>query len=185
MTKAAQRKEALAQRMTLSDAEYHARCHRLLEHFKTLDFKEVKAIHIFLPIKEKKEADTFLMIDWLLQSHPEISILVPKADFSSHTMTSHRYPGRENLRLNTYGIPEPQNEKSGLKADLIVVPLLAFDEQGHRLGYGKGFYDRFLQGQKAKKVGLSFFEALPEIRDVHVNDIRLDYCITPDRVVNF
>jgi len=185
MTKAEQRREALAQRTALSDAEYGLLCNRLLERFKTLDFKGVKALHIFLPIKNRKEPDTFPMIEWLLQAHPEIQILVPKADFSTFAMTQHAYPGKENLLLNGYDIPEPQNEINSGQPDMVIVPLLAFDTRGYRLGYGKGFYDRFLQGLSAQKIGLSFFDAITEIKDVHLNDIRLDKCITPHGVIGF
>ncbi|MCY1514485.1 putative protein YqgN [compost metagenome] len=185
MTRTALRKQALKQRMELSEEDCLQRSEKLLEGFKRFNFQGINVVHIFLPIKSKKEPDTLLMIDWLMRAHPEIKILVPRADFGTHTMSSHLYPGPENLVWNAYGIPEPVNEAVELKADLIVVPLLAFDDRGHRLGYGKGFYDRFLHGQSAQKVGLSFFDAVPEIMDVHENDIRLDYCITPDRVVKF
>ena len=67
------------------------------------------------------------------------------------------------------------------------MPLLAFDSIGHRIGYGKGFYDRFLNNcnTNAIKIGLSFFEAENENFDASENDIRLDYCVTPNRVFQF
>ena len=70
---------------------------------------------------------------------------------------------------------------------MIFVPLLAFDVAGHRTGYGKGFYDRFLAQCRPDviKIGLSFFEAEGKISDVSTTDIVLDYCITPDKVYTF
>jgi 5-formyltetrahydrofolate cyclo-ligase len=68
---------------------------------------------------------------------------------------------------------------------MVIVPLLAFDKKGYRVGYGKGFYDRFLANIETQKVGLSFFEPIEEINDVHLNDIRLDQCITPNGIINF
>jgi 5-formyltetrahydrofolate cyclo-ligase len=71
--------------------------------------------------------------------------------------------------------------------DVVFIPLLAFDEKGNRVGYGKGFYDRFLAKCRPEtvKIGLSFFEATPEITDVSPDDIRLDWCVTPEKVYSF
>jgi 5-formyltetrahydrofolate cyclo-ligase len=70
---------------------------------------------------------------------------------------------------------------------VVFVPLLAFDKQGNRVGYGKGFYDRFLANCKPEtiKIGLSFFEVENEIADVFNNDIELDYCVTPNKIYTF
>lgn len=72
------------------------------------------------------------------------------------------------------------------KIDLVVVPLLAFDLQGHRVGYGKGFYDRFLKEcqPNCKKVGLSLFEPVEAI-EYSENDIQLSLCITPSEIYRF
>lgn len=73
------------------------------------------------------------------------------------------------------------------KIEVVFVPLLAFDKQGNRVGYGKGFYDRFLKQCKTDvvKIGLSLFDAEEEIEDVLENDIPLDYCITPNKIHEF
>ena len=71
--------------------------------------------------------------------------------------------------------------------DVVFVPLLAFDTNGNRVGYGKGFYDKFLSQCQPEtiKIGLSFFEAEEEIADVYQDDIRLDYCVTPNKIYDF
>ena len=73
------------------------------------------------------------------------------------------------------------------KIDVVFVPLLCFDKQGHRVGYGKGFYDNFLHDCNTEtiKIGLSLFEAEDHIQDIHENDIALDYCITPKKIYQF
>lgn len=186
MTKSEIRKQALQQRNDLSEADYVDLCQKLLEGFKTLDFSKIKSLHLFLPIRSKKEPDTFLLIDWLQEHHPEIEIIVPKADFTSNLMSHHPYPGKEYLTNNQYHIPEPQTTKqTATIPDLVLVPLLAFDKRGYRVGYGKGFYDRFLQNLTTQKIGLSFFDAVTEIKDVHLNDVRLDKCITPNGIIEF
>ena len=67
------------------------------------------------------------------------------------------------------------------------VPLLAFDTKGNRIGYGKGFYDRFLADCKPEtiKIGLSFFEAEKDFNDVSKDDVQLDYCVTPEELFQF
>lgn len=186
MTKAEIRKIELARRKALSVEQVELMSRALLEQFKELDFSEVSTVHIFLPIEEKREPDTFLFVEWLADAYPSIKIIVPKADFETALMSHHIYEGKEDLQKNMYNILEPQ--RSGVysgEIDLVVVPLLGFDLKGYRVGYGKGFYDRFLTGIETRKIGLSFLGPVESIDDVHAQDIRLDLCITPDRVYNF
>jgi 5-formyltetrahydrofolate cyclo-ligase len=186
MLKAEVRKQALNDRLLLSDTNYTELNKSLLEQFKMLDLSGIKTLHIFLPISEKKEPDTFLLIEWLNKNHPEINIIVPKADFETALMTNHEYLGIDDLKKNLYNILEPQKGKlhEG-EVDLVIVPLLAFDKQGYRVGYGKGFYDRFLEGLNAQKIGLSLYSAIEKIDDVNEHDIRLDFCITPTEIIKF
>jgi 5-formyltetrahydrofolate cyclo-ligase len=186
MFKTELRKQALQQRNSLTEAQLLSLNEKLLERFKTLNFSNIKSIHIFLPIIRQKEPDTFLLIDWLQQNYPLIEIVVPKADFKSSIMNHYTYLNKADLVDNHYHIPEPQNAKPFIgELSMVIVPLLAFDLAGYRVGYGKGFYDRFLQNSTAQKIGLSFFDAVSNINDVHLNDIRLDKCITPDRIIEF
>ncbi len=183
MLKSAIRKEILQQRRELSEDEFLILNQLLLAQFKTLDFSGINSIHVFLPIVEKREPDTFLLIDWLQENHPEISIVVSRSNFNDHSMSHHPYL-KEDLKTNHYHIPEPQTtEIYEGEIDMVLVPLLAFDQQGYRVGYGKGFYDRFLSEISTKKVGISLFDMLPEeISDVHQDDIKLDLCITPKQI---
>jgi 5-formyltetrahydrofolate cyclo-ligase len=142
--------------------------------------------HIFLPILEKHEVDTTFILS-ILQGKDK-HIVLPKVD--THGQLKH-FLLTDNTRLqkNTWGVPEPQDgiEISPNKLDVVFVPLLAFDIQGHRVGYGKGFYDRFLSQcrKKAVKVGLSLFEPEQEITDISKTDIALDHCVTPSHIYSF
>lgn len=186
MLKSDIRKLTLKQRKAFTADELFQFNQQLLSQFKRLNLSKVKSIHLFLPIVKLREPNTFLIINWLQQSHPEITIVVPKADFNSGTMTHYQYIGEADLKNNAYHIPEPSHAPVfKYVPDLVIVPLLAVDERGYRVGYGKGFYDRFLQSIQTRKVGLSFFEPIPEIIDVHLNDVRLDQCITPHGVIDF
>ncbi|KQM78246.1 5-formyltetrahydrofolate cyclo-ligase [Pedobacter sp. Leaf216] len=186
MLKAEIRKQALKDRLLLNAEIYGKLNKALLNQFKSLDFSKIKTLHIFLPIVEKKEPDTFLLIEWLNKNHPEIKIIVPKADFETALMTNHEYLGIDDLQKNLYNILEPQ--KGSLhkgEVDLVIVPLLAFDKEGYRVGYGKGFYDRFLEGLNAQKIGLSLYPAIEKIDNVNEHDIKLDFCITPTEIIKF
>ena len=186
MLKAEIRNQVLKERISLSEQEYNRLSESLLNQFKTLDFSAVKTIHIFLPIIEKKEPNTFLLIEWLTENHSEIKIIVPKADFGTTLMTNHEYLGLNDLQKNLYNILEPQkgNIHDG-EIEMVLIPLLAVDKQGYRVGYGKGFYDRFLENINAQKIGLSLSSVIEKIDDVNKHDIRLDLCITPIEIINF
>lgn len=186
MLKSALRKQALAERKSLSDVAYEELNNKLLTQFKTLDLTKVRAIHLFLPIAKYKEPNTFLIIDWLQLQHPEITIIVPKADFLTCEMTQHVYNGKHDLVESKHQILEPKGGQLFVgMPDIVLIPLLVVDQKGYRVGYGKGFYDRFLQNLPTQRIGLSFFAPIVAINDVHLNDIRLDMCITPEEIINF
>ena len=186
MLKSALRKQVLQQRNALTQAQVNALNEGLLAQFASLDFTHINSLHIYLPIVKHNEPNTFLLIDWLQKNHPNIVIVVPKSNFATHTISNYIYQGKADLKENQYHIPEPQQAKPFLgMPDMVIIPLLAFDKHGYRVGYGKGFYDRFLQNSQAQKIGLSFFDAIPQIIDVHLNDVRLDKCITPTKIINF
>lgn len=151
-----------------------------------LDIWEKTYYHIFLPISNKKEVDTNYLMH-ILQGKDK-SIVVSKADFSTHEMKHILLQENTVLKNSDYGIPEPVSgiEVSPEILDVVFVPLLAYDQNGHRIGYGKGFYDRFLQkcNRSAVFVGLSFFEPESKI-SFEDTDIPLDYCITPEKIFDF
>jgi len=186
MNKAAIRKQETLRRKQLSELEVTELSRKLLDQFSRINFSGVETLHIFLPIAEKKEPDTFMLIRWLKEVHPEIKIVVPKADFTTNLMTHHPYKGEEDLQKNLFNILEPvQDDLHEGDISMVIIPLLAFDNRGYRVGYGKGFYDRFLEGRNIIKVGLSLFESVDTIDDIHDNDVRLDWCVTPERIIRF
>jgi 5-formyltetrahydrofolate cyclo-ligase len=186
MFKAEIRKQVLAQRLSLTDEEFVHLNEKLLENFKNLDLSGIKNLHVFLPIVKNREPNTFLLIAWLATNHPELQIVVSKSDFTNHSMSNHPFLGEADLIEGKFQIPEPKTDKLfDENIDMVLVPLLAFDKQGFRVGYGKGFYDRFLAGKRAVKVGVSLFDAIDAINDVHLDDIKLDLCISPKQIYRF
>ncbi len=143
--------------------------------------------HIFLPIEEQKEVNTEFILNILLGK--DKNIVISKSNFKTNELTHFLLTDGTVIKKNSYNIPEPVDgiEISNDTIDLVFIPLLAFDKQGHRVGYGKGFYDIFLSKCKPEtvKIGLSFFEAENEIKDIFEGDIGLDYCITPHEMYQF
>ncbi|MGI9547808.1 MAG: 5-formyltetrahydrofolate cyclo-ligase [Flavobacteriaceae bacterium] len=147
---------------------------------------KLECYHIFLPIEKKKEVDTQSIVDLLRGLNKKI--VVPKikdAEELEHFLFETNTP----LRENQLGIPEPQYGISVQvqQIDLVFVPLLIFDKKGHRVGYGKGYYDRFLKSCRNDviKIGLSFFEPVESISDISNDDIALNYCVTPSEIYEF
>ncbi|WP_158846749.1 5-formyltetrahydrofolate cyclo-ligase [Algibacter sp. L1A34] len=143
--------------------------------------------HVFLAIEEHKEVNTDYILNIL--SGKDKNILISKSDFKEGGMIHFLLTDNTIIKKNSYNIPEPVDGIEILddKVEVVFIPLLAFDEIGNRVGYGKGFYDRFLAKCKPEtiKIGLSFFEADTEITDVFESDVRLDYCVTPELVYEF
>ena len=153
----------------------------------TLPIWEKTYFHIFLPIIEQKEVNTEFILHLL--SGKDKEIIVSKCDLETCHLVHFLLTDNTNIKKNKYNIPEPVNglEVPTGKIDVVVVPLLAFDKAGNRVGYGKGFYDRFLLECKPEtiKIGISFFEAEDLIEDIFENDVKLDYCVTPNTVYRF
>ena len=186
MTKQHLRQLYLAKRQQLNDAEYKGLNQKLLQQFQQLDLTGVNCIHLFLPIRERREPDTYLIRDWLKVEHPHIKIVFPKTDFKTLTMESYADDADLQLAVNAYGITEPVNgnEVPADQINMVILPLLAFHTKGYRVGYGKGFYDRFVAQCKPgiQLIGLSLFDAVDGIDDINEYDLRMHDCITPDKI---
>ncbi|MDN5200601.1 5-formyltetrahydrofolate cyclo-ligase [Fulvivirgaceae bacterium BMA10] len=188
MRKADLRKHFQQKRTELSQEDYQ-RINKaiMLLFFQSIDIERFNHVHIFLPMKQRKEVDTWLIINELRQRNHQV--ILPKCDFGKTTLINYYYDRDTKLATNSWGVEEPTggNMASEEEIDLVIVPLLAFDFRGYRVGYGKGFYDRFLTKcrKDTLKIGLSMFDPIPQISDVNEFDIRLDICITPNKIHAF
>ena len=177
--------KALRQELSLEDIEDKslAVANKILQ----LDIWEKTYFHLFLTIEEQKEIETEYILQVLAGYDKEI--VVAKSNFETLEMTNYLLTDNTKFQKNEYNIYEPVDgiEVPNAKIEVVFVPLLAFDKKGNRVGYGKGFYDKFLSKCKEDviKVGLSFFEAEEEIEGVFESDIRLDYCVTPTTNYSF
>ena len=180
MDKASLRKLYKQKRKDLSAKEVENLQEKIYQQIFNLDFSEIKTVHIFLTIERLLELNTNPIIDFLLLNNK--AIVVSVSDFSTNTLKHFLFDRKTKLKVSSFGIPEPVN---GLKIDpkeidLVFVPLLISDEKNYRVGYGKGFYDRFLAEcrEDVKTIGLNFFKPIKEIIDLKSYDVALDTVIT-------
>lgn len=142
--------------------------------------------HLFFPIAKFNEVNTFYL-QQLLEQQGKI-LFTSQVNREENRLETLQLPLDAAFFLDEWGIPVPQESLRvpTTKIQVVFVPLLAYDSSGHRLGFGKGFYDKFLSSleQSVIKVGLSFFS--PEVAiPMEPHDVPLDYCITPDRIWTF
>ena len=158
---------------------------RIFKNLLELNIWEKSCYHLYLSNEINNEAETGEIINLLFKKHKRV--FVPKIQGSN--LMNIEIDNNTNYSLNYLGIKEPlsSNQKDTNLLEVIFVPLLVFDKLGHRVGYGGGYYDKFLGNIKDDilKIGLSLFEPIDKIQEIEKYDISLDYTITPKRVYDF
>ncbi len=187
MLKAELRKLMLQKRRALPADEVQHRSATIADQFfANFVLQPGQTVHVFLPIIKNNEVNTWLIIERLRLEHPDVRVAVPVTDVAQNILTHHHLTDEAILVENLWGIPEPQDALLILapEVDVVLIPLLAFDETGHRVGYGKGFYDRFLADCRPDvlKVGLSLEPPVETITDPNPFDVPLDAVVMPDGV---
>jgi 5-formyltetrahydrofolate cyclo-ligase len=161
----------------------------ILINFQKIKLSFIECVHTYLASLKLGEADTAQIVRYLEFRNPELKVVVPKIDIRTGNMHHLHLDETTELINNAYGIDEPKEGKkiNADEIDLVLVPLLAFDKNGFRVGYGKGYYDKFLlQCRKdVIKIGLSFFDPVDEVDDISQFDIPLNYCVTPRELFIF
>ena len=186
MTKAALRKAYKSKRQNLSEEAREDFSLAIANQGLTLPIWESQYYHLFLPIARQFEVNTEYLLH-ILQGKDK-SVVVSKSNFEDSSLTHYLLEDHTVIKTNSWGIPEPQGgiEIPAQRLQVIFIPLLAYDLKGNRLGYGKGFYDRFLADcdPQVIKIGLSFFPPEQDIPN-DPTDVPLDYCISPEKVYKF
>lgn len=190
MIKAELRKIYLARQRNLSHREHLEKSGRIAENFfKTFDLKNVQFLHCFLPIEKNREVDTWLIFQKIWRDFPQIRTVTSLVDFEKVVLESVAFSAGTKLVFNKWGILEPSGGQAVKpeEIDVVLTPLLAYDKRGFRVGYGKGYYDKFLSNCRADvlKIGLSYFPPIEEISDVREFDVKLDFAVTPEEVFSF
>lgn len=174
-------------RRELSPSEIENRSEGICDAIFTKFQLEGKIISLFLPIEKHKEINTYHILEKGLSIGTQIAL--PKIIPNTHTLKHYLYESHSKLEVNSMGIPEPVKGKliKTESLDYVFIPLLAVDKTGHRIGYGKGYYDRFLKkcSPNCLFIGLHLFDDFVDIEDIDTHDVQLNYCVTPYRIVKF
>lgn len=185
--KQALRKKHKALRKSLSLQQRDSYSLDIANNALKLDIWKYDYYHIFLPIERQLEINTEYLLSILqgLDKH----VVLSKSNFETKEMTNYLLTDTTKILVNSYGIPEPDGgiEISNDKIEVVFMPLLAYDTLGNRIGYGKGFYDRFLAkcSTDVVKVGLSYFEPEDQILSIKNTDISMNYCISAKKTYFF
>jgi 5-formyltetrahydrofolate cyclo-ligase len=186
MTKSELRKLYLQKQKALSPEERTEKSRLIAERFfESFDLTGIRYLHCFIALEKFNEIDTLPIFQRVWQDHPDIATLVPRIEPEGFSLSHLHFKADTELVRNSWEISEPAHgtRVEPGRIDMVLAPLLAFDARGHRAGYGKGFYDRFLAQCRpdCMKIGLSYFPPAAEIDDARRHDIALDAFVTPDK----
>ena len=175
-----------ALRMKLLKNEMDSLSDKIFTLVKKLPISKKEIFHLFISSEEKREVETKRILSYLYSLNKIVatSKILPDKDLA-HILINKQTTFVENR----FKILEPDSTKEILPSeiDVVFIPLLCFDKHGNRVGYGGGYYDRFLTktSRSCLKIGLSFFEPVDFIEGISMNDIPLDMCVTPEKLYNF
>jgi 5-formyltetrahydrofolate cyclo-ligase len=189
MLKTEARKYFSKKRKALSAQDRMKKDDLMLIQLQTIALPSITFLLSYWPMEETHEPNTLLFSDYLEFQNPNMILCYPKTDFNTIALQAIQTDDDTRFRKNNYNIYEPENGFSvnpkGI--DMVLVPLLAYDKKGYRSGYGKGFYDRYLDQCRSDcmKIGFSYFEPVEAFEDGNDFDLPLDLCVTPETVYAF
>lgn len=161
----------------------------LLIQFQKIDLGFSNTLLTYHAIETHAEPNTGLFTDFMHFRSPGLQIAYPVTDFATLQIYPRLVNRETEFVTSRYGIDEPVNGKDidATAIDIVFVPMLICDVKGFRVGYGKGFYDRFLINcrEDVLKIGFCYFEPVEKIDDADEFDVPLSLCITPERVYEF
>lgn len=189
MTKKELRVKYKARRLALSEKERIKLDDLLLIQFQKLSFENVQVLLSYMPMQHTAEPQTHLFSRYLEHIIPGLQTAYPRTDFTTNSMQAIAVDEDAEFAMNEFEITEPVGDTivEPQAIDLVFVPMLIADISGYRVGYGKGFYDRYLQQCKEDiiKISFSYFEPVERIDDVHQLDVPINYCVTPHCIYEF
>ncbi|SFI56452.1 5-formyltetrahydrofolate cyclo-ligase [Halpernia frigidisoli] len=172
-------------RNALSDMDISLLSDKIFENF-IKEFKPVAGhkVHVFMSLKKFNEIQTDLFIEklWKIKA----KVYVPKVVFDK--MKSVEINDKTVFTKNKWDILEPiKPSTKEVDFDFVITPLLYCDKNGNRIGYGKGFYDRFFKeiNSDAIKIGVNYFDTKENVSDFNEKDVKLDVLITPKQIFKF
>lgn len=178
------RKKLLNRRKAIPEDEYQAASATIIAKVNQLpEFKRAETVHCYVSMNDRGEVDTHKLIRQLFSLGKRV--VVPITHFEDGTLSHVILTSFEELKENKWGVLEPSGGEpiAPRELDLVLVPMVGGDERGNRIGYGKGFYDRFLSEVSCPKVGLIFEQNIVERLPVNEFDVALDKIITEVRII--
>ena len=177
-------------RHALTIEEKSQRSKLIMEHyFKLFQTERPKVVHLFLSMPAKGEVDTRFILQKINEEYPQVKTVTSVIAEDQFSLLTIEVRKDTPLALNSWGIPEPIQRVVFPEQEIqeVLTPLLAVDERGYRLGYGKGFYDRFFESCSSSVVrtGLNFFTEQKENLPQDEWDVKLHRLISPEGVSNF
>lgn len=189
MTKDELRKQYIAKRKSLSHKQIMIATDLLLIQFQNLHLPAIETVLSYRPLLSKQEIDMEHFESYLQLTNPSVEFCYPVSDLQNSSFQAIATDADTDFSMNGWGIEEPTSNivVDPMDIDVVFVPLLSFDSKGFRVGYGKGFYDRFLAQCRpdAIKVGFSYFPPEEKIDDINNFDIPLNFGITPEKIYVF
>ncbi len=183
--KAELREQLLNRREAIPQKEYQRTSSAIVRRLQELpEYVEAETIHCYVSMNSRREVDTRGLIKEMLSQ--DKSVAVPVTNFDDGTLTHIHLTSFELLEKNKWGVLEPASgdQFAAEEMELVIVPMVGGDRQGNRLGYGKGFYDRFLSNVSCPKIGLLFERNVVEEIPVDKHDIPLDKIITEQGIIH-
>ncbi len=189
MNKEELRKLYIHKRKALTAAQKMKADDLLLIQFQKLAIRIPSLIMTYAPLEKTNEFDPQLITDYCYFKNPDQALFYPVVHPTAPNMLCVFVDDKTEFQPNRFGIPEPVNATPMFpeEIEMVIVPLLAYSVSGHRVGYGKGYYDRFLAecSKDVIKIGFSYFAAEPLIEGTNEFDVKLDYCISPEKIYRF
>lgn len=174
----------LQRRAAFSDEEYLQRSHSICEHLRSLT-KDLKLhyVHVFLPIIGRKEPDISPFIQHLI--HAGVTVVVPIAQGHTLEMKHAIIDQYSKFDVGAWGEPVPVKPQYVTRNhyDLLLIPMLAVDQNGHRLGYGKGYYDTFLKIVSGTTIGICYDDERVEHLPIEVHDQPVSFIVTDQNTI--
>lgn len=186
MNKKELRKELLKKRNNIKSYLKQEQDNIIYENFINSELYK-NAQDIFIYVSFGSEVDTHKIINRALKDKK--NVYVPKTDMNKKEMIAVKIHSLSELNVDSYGILAPVNVDKTLianKFDIIVMPGVAFDKLGNRIGYGGGYYDKYIKNniRATKKIALAYEEQIIERIESEIHDIKVDYIISPKKFSN-
>jgi len=178
------RQQLLDQRGSIPEPEFYGASADIIEQLKEQkEYRNAKTIHCYVSMNDRREVETRVLIGEMIERGKDV--IVPVTQFESRTLTHIRLKSFSDLIKNKWGVLEPRKgeEVTTENIDLVIVPMVGGDEQCNRIGYGEGFYDRFLKDVHCPKIGLSFDTTIVKQLPTENFDISLDKIISEKRIL--